>query len=240
MGRRYLAEFLGTWAIVFFGCGAMATLAGDPAAHLMVNLVFGLTVAAAIYALGHISAAHFNPAVTVAFAVAGRFPGRFVLPYIASQFAGAVVASGLHSFFFGAKAVGAKFGATVPGGPVGSVFGIEVALTFFLMLVIISVATDRRANGAIPGLAIGAAVTLCGLMGGPISGCSMNPARSLGPAIFAGGSPMASWWIYGLAPVVGAILAARVYEVIRGGDEHGMGAPNDLDNALRRIDQIPA
>ncbi|AIE86287.1 MIP/aquaporin family protein [Fimbriimonas ginsengisoli] len=237
MWRRYVAEGLGTFAIVFFGCGAIASLAGQPAAHLMVNAVFGLVVAASIYALGHISAAHFNPAVTVAFAVAKRFPWRYVPTYVASQLAGALAASGLHAVLFGGLAKAVGFGATQPTVDLARCLGIEATLTFFLMLVIISVATDRRANGAVPGLAIGMAVALCGLFGGPLTGCSMNPARSLAPALFAGGPALAAYWPYLVGPVIGACLAALVYEAIRGGDEHGQGAPNDLELALEKVRQ---
>ncbi len=235
MTRRYFAEFLGTFAIVFFGCGAIATLHGSPTAHFAVNAVFGLTVAATIYALGHISAAHFNPAVTFGFAVARRFPWRFVPAYIAAQVAAAIAASGLHALLFGSLAASASFGATVPAIDAFRAVGVEAVLTFFLMLVIISVATDRRVNGAVPGLAIGMAVTFCGLFAGPLTGCSMNPARSLGPALFAGGTPLSSYWIYVLGPVLGAGISALVYEAIRGGDHHGQGAPNDLEQSLEKI-----
>lgn len=235
MIRRYVAEFLGTFAIVFFGCGSMATLHGQPGAHLMVNAVFGLVVAASVYGLGHISAAHFNPAVSVGFAVARRFPWRYVLPYGLAQCLGAVTGSGLHALILGSAAKAATYGATVPSGNAAPSLALEALLTFFLMLVIVSVATDRRVNGAVPGLAIGMAVALCGLFGGPVSGCSMNPARSLGPALFAGGSAVGSLWLYVLGPMVGAAAAAVAYEWVRGGDEHGKNAPNDLEGALERI-----
>lgn len=213
--NRLVAEFLGTFAIVFFGCGAIITLKGESGAHFMVNVVFGLTVAASIYALGHISAAHFNPAVSVGFAMAKRFPWREVPSYIAAQAVGAVASTCLHAFLFGSVAKVAAFGSTIPASSVGTSLAIEVVMTFFLMLVIISVATDNRANPAISGIAIGMAVTLCGLFGGPISGCSMNPARSLGPAVFAQGASLSSYWIYVLAPMAGACVAARLYEWMR-------------------------
>lgn len=235
MNRRYVAEFLGTFAIVFFGCGSILSLVGKGDAHLMVNLVFGLVVAASIYALGHISAAHFNPAVTIAFAVAKRFPWKFVPGYVVAQMLGAIVASALHAFLLPGTAKAAAFGATIPSLDVSRALVTEVLLTFFLMLVIISVATDRRANGAIPGLAIGMAVALCGLFGGPLSGCSMNPARSLGPALYAAPMALPVLWIYFVGPVIGAVLGATIYEAIRGGDEHGQGAPNDLEMALEKV-----
>ncbi|RYG23205.1 MIP family channel protein, partial [bacterium] len=181
------------------------------------------------------SAAHFNPAVSVAFATAGRFPWRYVLPYVLAQVAGAVCASGVHALLFGDLARAARFGATVPVVDGFRAVGVEALLTFFLMLVIVSVATDRRVNGAVPGLAIGMAVALCGLFGGPLSGCSMNPARSFGPALFAGGAALSSLWIYVVGPVLGACAAAVLYEAIRGGDEHAQGAPNDLEVALEKV-----
>ena len=237
MGRRYAAEFLGTFAIVFFGCGSIATIGhgNGPTGHLIVNIVFGFTVAAMIYAVGHISAAHFNPAVTLGFASAGRFPWRFALPYCVSQLAGAITASGAHHLLIGAQARAAGFGATTPAVPAFSAAVIEALLTFFLMFVIISVATDKRVDGAVAGLAIGITVTLCGLFGGPLSGCSMNPARSVGPALFAGGQAFSSLWIYLIGPIIGAIAGALAYEAIRGSSEHAQGAPNDLFTALDEI-----
>ncbi len=224
MIRRLAAEFLGTFAIVFFGCGAIAT-GGSP---LAVNAVFGLVVAASVYALGHISAAHFNPAVSVAFALVRRFPWRAVAPYVAAQCLGAVLASSAHALLFPRLAAPVRYGATLPNVDLPRTVGVEALLTFFLMLVIVSVATDRRTDGAVPGLAIGMAVAACGLFGGPLTGCSMNPARSLGPALWSG----SVLWPYLLGPLVGAGLAALAYEAIRGGAEHGKGAPNDLAEAL--------
>ena len=242
MLRRYGAEFLGTFAIVFFGAGAIATFGpdGGAGARLAVNGVFGLTVAAMIYALGHLSAAHFNPAVTLGFAVARRFPWHFVLPYWAAQCGGAVLASLFHRLLLPDSAAKVQFGATTSTLPVGAVLGVEAVLTFFLMLVIISVATDRRVSEAIPGLAIGATVALCGLFGGPLSGCSMNPARSLGPALLAGGSALAQLWVYAAGPMLGAVAGALCYEALRGGEEHAQGAPNDLYQALKSINQPTA
>lgn len=236
MMRRYVAEFIGVFLIVFFGCGAVATLAGGgSAAHLAVNLVFGLTVAGAVFSLGHISAAHFNPAVSVAFAIAGRFPWRYVLPYILAQLLGALAGAALQGALFPVLAGAVAYGSTMPGMDVLRAAGIEATITFFLMLVIISVATDRRVNGAVPGLAIGGTVALCGLFAGPLTGSSMNPARSLGPALIAGGEAMQALPLYLIAPVIGAAAAALLYEAIRGGDEHAQGAPNDLEIALEKI-----
>ena len=129
---------------------------------------------------------------------------------------------------------GPGFGAHVPAGSLVRAVGVEGVLTFFLMLVIISVATDKRVNGAVPGLAIGLTVVFDVLIGGPITGGSMNPARSFGPALFAGGAALSSYWLYVVGPMLGAVIAARLYEVLRGSEEHAQGAPNDLFLALER------
>jgi MIP family channel proteins len=214
LSHRCIAEALGTFAIVFFGCGSIALIHGQ-LAGLPINLIFGLTVGTMIYALGHISAAHFNPAVTIGFAVSKRFPWRDVLPYIVAQVIGAIAASVLHAWLIADKMSPVNYGSTLPVLGMHQVLHVEAILTFFLMLVIISVATDNRAHPAIPGLAIGGFVALAGMFGGPLTGCSMNPARSLGPALLAGGPAIASYWLYIVGPVVGACLAVFVYEAIR-------------------------
>ena len=231
--RRYAAEFIGTFGIVFAPVALSATghFPGGDGGLMAAAWVSGLTVLAMVYALGHISAAHFNPAVTVGFAVAGRFPWQYVLPYAVAQLAGAFTAAGLVALLFGAG-----HGTHVPApGPAARAVGVEAMLTFFLMLVIIAVATDRRANGAVPGLAIGLTVVFDVLIGGPVTGGSMNPARSLGPALFAGGAALTHSWIYVVGPTLGAAVAARLYEAIRGGEEHAQGAPNDMYQALTDI-----
>lgn len=234
MNRRYLAELIGTFGIVFAPVALSASgrfHAGD-ASLGAAAWASGLSVLAMIYALGHLSAAHFNPAVTLGFAVAGRFPWRFVLPYWAAQVAGAVGAAVVTTVLFG----GTGYGVHVPAAalPPLRAVGIEATLTFLLMLVIISVATDRRVNEAVPGLAIGLTVVFCVLIGGPVTGGSMNPARSLGPALLAGGASLSHWWIYAVGPCVGATLAAVIYEAVRGGSTHSKGAPNDLAVALEQ------
>ena len=239
--QRYLAEALGTFAIVFAGCGAIISdrASGGAVTHPGIALAFGLVVAAMIFALGPISAAHFNPAVTLGFALARRFPWKHVPAYVGAQAAGALLASGLHALLYAGAAQRARFGATVPTVPFASAFGFEVVLTFLLMLVIMAVATDRRVPGAVPGLAIGGTVALDALFGGPVTGASMNPARSLAPALLARGEALAWLPIYLLAPCVGAALAAACFEALRDGSEHAQGAPADLDvktldEALRR------
>lgn len=234
--QRYLAEFLGTFALVFAGCGAAIsnTMTSGGVSHVGIALTFGFAVTAMIYALGPICAAHFNPAVTLGFAVARRFPWRHVPAYVAAQMSGALVASALHAALYGHLAGEAHFGATVPHVPIPAAFGFEVVLTLILMLVIMAVATDRRVPGSVPGLAIGLTVALCALFGGPATGASMNPARSLAPAMFAGGEALTTLPLYLIAPPLGAILAALCYELLRDGELHAQPAPADLDAALEQ------
>jgi MIP family channel proteins len=234
MMRRYIAEFVGTFGIVFAPVALSATgrFSGSDSGLIAAAWVSGLAVLAMIYALGHISAAHFNPAVTLGFAVARRFPWKYVLPYFIAEFLGAIAAAALAALFFGGGN-----GVHIPAS--GSLFravGIEAVLTFLLMLVIIAVATDRRANGAVPGLAIGLTVVCDVLIGGPLTGGSMNPARSLGPALFGGSAPLAVTWVYVVGPVLGAVVASLLYEAIRGGEQHAQGAPNDIYEALTEIE----
>ncbi len=228
MRRRCLAELIGTFGIVFapVALSASGRLSGGDPSLAAAAWTSGLAVLAMIYALGPISAAHFNPAVTLGFAVAGRFPWRGVLPYWAAQVAGSLLAAALASLLFGAGAWGIHIPA--PGVLPLRALGVEAALAFLLMLVIIAVATDRRVNGAVPGLAIGLTVVFAVWIGGPVTGGSMNPARSLGPAVMAGGAPLAAWWIYALGPCLGAALAARLYEAIRGGEQYAQSAPTSL------------
>lgn len=235
MLRRYAAEFVGTFGIVFAPVALSATghFAGGDSSLMAAAWVSGLTVLAMIYALGHISAAHFNPAVTLGFAVAGRFPWRYVFPYWLAELSGGILAAALAALLFGG---GHGVHSPAPG-PLSRAVVIEAVLTFFLMLVIIAVATDRRANGAVPGLAIGLTVVFDVVIGGPVTGGSMNPARSLGPALFGGSAPLAVYWVYVVGPALGAAVAARLYETMRGGEQHAQGAPNDLAVALDAIER---
>lgn len=209
---KALAEFIGTFALVFAGCGTVMVAERFPGSLSIgaVPVVFGLVVAAMIYAVGHISGAHFNPAVTAAFAVARHFPARQVAIYWIAQFAGAFTAIALLAFLL---PPGMSFGATLPMIAPIKAFLWEAVLTFFLMFVIIAVATDTRSEGTMAGAAIGATVMLCAFMGGPVTGASMNPARSLAPAVFQG--QLDVFWIYLIGPMIGAVTAAILYEAIR-------------------------
>jgi MIP family channel proteins len=204
--RAHAAEFLGVFALVFFGCGAIANGLEPPS----IAVAFGLVIAVMIYALGHISGAHFNPAVSVGFAVGGHFPWLRVVTYSAVQAAGAIAGAVALRLTLGPDA---SLGVTAPSGSDLQAFAWEVLLTFVLMLVITAVATDDRAVGQAAALAIGGAVALGALVGGPISGASMNPARSIGPALVAG--QFDALWIYVLAPIVGAVAASVSYRWMR-------------------------
>lgn len=226
MMRRYIAEFVGTFGIVFAPVALSATgrFSGSDSGLMAAAWVSGLAVLGMIYALGHLSAAHFNPAVTLGFAVAGRFPWRYVVPYWIAEFAGGIVAATLCAALFGGGS-----GVHHPAeGPLLRAVIVEAVLTFFLMLVIIAVATDKRAHGAVPGIAIGLTVVFDVLIGGPLTGGSMNPARTLGPALFGGTSALSVYWVYVVGPVLGAVSAAVLYEAIRGGEHHAQGAPDDI------------
>jgi aquaporin Z len=211
LSQKTLAEFLGTFAIIFLGCGSLMILERFP--HVLgptiVPIIFGVTVACMIYTMGHISGAHFNPAVTLAFTLTRHFPKSEILSYWLAQFLGGFFALLLLFVIF---PHGISFGATIPSIDIFNAFILEIVLTFFLMLVIVSVATDTRAEGTMAGVAIGGIVTVCSYVGGPLSGGSMNPARSLAPLIFEGKIHL--FWIYFLGPITGAILAAFVYRFI--------------------------
>jgi aquaporin NIP len=221
--RACIAECLGTFALVFIGPGACIAHHGHPddITHVGVALAFGGVVMIMVYGLGHISGAHINPAVTIAFTAIGRFPIRRIAPYITAQCTGALLASAAHLGIFGISAREAQFGATCPAGiSLGGAFILEFILTFILMLVIMAVATDPRVPRGVGGLAIGAAVCVDCLAAGKCCGASMNPARSLAPALFAGGEALEILWLYVCAPVLGALVAALAYERYLGTREH--------------------
>jgi aquaporin Z len=202
--RKLAAELIGTFTLVFAGTGAIIInhVSGGVVSHVGIGLTFGLIVLAMIYALGEVSGAHLNPAVTLGFFAARRFHGRWVVPYIASQVCGAVLASLLLWLMFPAHPT---LGATLPAGGEMQSLVLETVLTFILMFVILSVSTGAKEKGITAGIAVGAVIALEALFAGPISGASMNPARSLAPALV-------SWhlehlWIYLVAPVLGALAS---------------------------------
>ena len=202
--NKFFAEAVGTFALVFAGCGAIVVndLYGGSLGHAGVSVVFGLIVMAMIYAIGNISGAHINPAVTLAFTAAGRFEKQLVLPYIVSQLAGALMAAVLLRVLFPEHGT---LGATLPSGSLWQSFMMEVVLSFLLMFVILNVSTGHMEKGIMAGVAVGGTVALEALIGGPVSGASMNPARSFGPALISG--QLDALWIYILAPVAGMLLA---------------------------------
>ena len=209
--NKYLAELIGTFALVFCGTGAIVInqQTGGIVTHVGIAITFGLIVMAMIYALGDISGAHLNPAVTIAFTIAKRFDVKQTLPYIMSQLIGAFIASFTLRILFPSNDT---LGATLPSGTDMQSFLLEVILSFFLMLVIINVATGSKEQGMFAGLAIGFTVLLEAMFAGPVCGASMNPARSIAPAIVSG--HLEHLWIYIVAPILGAGLAIPIYKIL--------------------------
>jgi len=210
--KPLLAELLGTFALVFAGTGAIVIndLTQGSIGHAGIALTFGLVVMAMIQTFGDISGAHFNPAVSLAFAVAGKLPWARVPGFVGAQCMGAVLASGLLRLLFPSHEL---LGATLPSGPVTQSFILEVVLTAMLMLTILSVSTGAKEKGITAALAIGAVVALEAMFAGPICGASMNPARSLAPALVSG--HLDHLWLYLLAPVIGALLAVPLCVGVR-------------------------
>jgi aquaporin NIP len=210
--RAMVAEAIGTFALVFAGCGAiMVDAKAHALGHVGVAITFGLVIMFGIYAVGHISGAHFNPSVTFAFALSRHFPWSRAVGYWGAQLIGAIVAAAV---LRGSLGNIADVGATLPSGSQAQSFLWELVLTFFLMFVIMAVATDTRAVGEAAAIAVGGTVGLDAMFGGPISGASMNPARSIGPALVSGN--LHALWLYIVAPICGASLAALAYQFVRG------------------------
>ena len=213
--KKYIAESVGTFGLVFCGAGAVTIdeITGGAVTHVGIAITFGLIIMTMIYALGDISGAHFNPAVTLGFAISKSFPWKEVLPYFLSQCAGAFIASLILKLLFPAAVL---LGTTLPAGSDLQSFVLEIILTFFLVFVILRVATGTKEQGMFAGLAIGGTILLDAMFGGPVSGASMNPARSLAPAIVSGNCE--HLWIYLTAPFIGALIAAFIYVVLKNKD----------------------
>jgi aquaporin Z len=223
--RRAAAEALGTFFLVLIGPGAATvnSFSGGALGPVGIALAFTFVVTAMIYALGHLSGAHINPAVTLGFWSVRRFPAGEVLPYIVAQCSGAVAAA------FGLRAVfgtAGGLGATLPQVSSGATFAVEWLLSFGLMFVIMAVATDQRVSDGFAPLAVGLTVGFCALMGGPVTGASMNPARSLGPAL--AGDLWVGHWIYWLAPISAMMVGARTYELLRSAHPPRSPAPGTV------------
>jgi aquaporin Z len=211
--RKFTAELFGTFALVFAGTGAIITndVSGGTVTHVGISLTFGLIVLAMIYTFGEVSGAHLNPAVTIGFWFAGRFSAQLVLPYILSQCIGAVLASVCLRLLFPQHPT---LGATIPAASAMQSFLFELLLTAILMLVVLSVSTGEKEKGAIAGMTVGSLIALEALFAGPISGASMNPARSLAPALLS--SRIETLWIYLTAPIIGALLAIPACQCVKG------------------------
>ncbi len=209
--RKYFAEFIGTFALVFCGTGAIVIndVTGGTVTHVGVAITFGLIVTAMIYAFGKISGAHINPAVSIAFAVTDRFNEKQVAPYIIAQVGGALFASLILAFLFKEHE---GLGATLPAGDWHQTFILEIILTYFLMVVILFV-SQNKAVTEFTGLAVGFVVLLEAMFAGPITGASMNPARSIAPALISGN--LTHLWMYIVAPVIGALLASGTWFLLR-------------------------
>lgn len=210
--QKVVAEIIGTFFLIFIGCGAVVIdkKTNGSITHLGVSLVWGLAAMIIIYSTGHVSGAHLNPAVTLAFAAVRRFPWTQVPAYIGAQVFAAICAGFVLRLMFGDVA---HIGATVPSGSDMQSFVLEIFVTYLLMFVISAVATDTRAIGELAGMAVGATIAMNVAISGPISGASMNPARTLGSAV--AGNKYTSIWIYMVAPILGAILGALSYNMIR-------------------------
>lgn len=211
--RRMAAEAFGTFALVFAGTGAIVVneTSGGAITHGGIAVTFGLIVLAMIYAIGDVSGCHLNPAVTMGFYVARRFEGRMVVPYLLSQCAGAILASITLRLMFPASST---LGATNPADGAMQSFVMEFLLTLILMFVILSVSVGAKEKGMLAGVAIGAVITLEAMFGGPVSGASMNPARSLAPALVS--MRFENLWIYLVAPIIGAVASVALCRCIHG------------------------
>ncbi len=221
MRRQWMAEALGTFFLVFVGCGAIAVneVRSGAVTHVGISIVFGLIVLAMVYTFGEASGAHINPAVTLGFWSVGRFPGRSVPGYIGAQCAGAFIAAVLLKLLFpGSRTLG----ATHPSGTEWQSCLLEGVLTFLLMYVVLSVSRGAKEKGITAGIVVGAIIALEALFAGPICGASMNPARSLAPAVMSGS--VGDLWIYFVGPIAGALLAGVAFGFVEGPNAQALPA----------------
>lgn len=218
--KKYVAEAIGTYTLVFAGTGAVVVdgVADGALGLVGIAMVFSLVIMAMIYSIGDISGAHINPAVSIAACVRGGFPVAEVVPYLVAQCAGALAASASLKLLFPEVA---SLGATLPSGTIGQSLAFEMILTFFLLFVVFGVTAPGKAEALLAGLAIGGTVGFEVFLGGPISGASMNPARSIGPAVMGG--QMQHLWVYLVGPIAGAVLAALVTRYLRSDGEKAGG-----------------
>lgn len=227
MKKRFLAEMVGTFGVCFLSIALSASGKFPGGDHSLSAGAWasGLAVIAMIYSFGHLSGAHFNPAVTLGFAVAGRFPWNRVAFYSLAQVIGAILAMSLSVLIFGSAVSGAHLPAT--NLTIVQTLVTEATLSFLLMCIIMAAATDTRFPPGLGGLAIGLGVVSLIYVGGPVTGASMNPARSLAPALVSGGAALSHWWLYLVGPCIGTSLAARFYETIRGDSSTGRSNPRE-------------
>src|SRR5216684_5265983 len=221
--KRYIAELIGTFVLVFGGCGA-AVLAGDKIGFGGVALAFGFSLLAMVYAIGPIAGCHINPAVTLGLLLAGKFELKYVPGYVVAQIAGAILAAGVLLIVAGGTSAGYNpsvagfaangYGAHSPGGyDLAAAFTAEVVLTFFLVFTVLG-ATDLKAPVGFAGIPIGIVLVLIHLVGIPVTNTSVNPARSIGPAVFVGGWALSQLWLFILAPLIGAVIASLLYKAV--------------------------
>lgn len=212
--KKYVAEFIGTFVLVFFACGTAAAIGCDePANYLAVAIVFGLVIVAMAYSVGNVSGCHINPAVSIAMLVSGKMSVTDFIGYIVAQFLGAIVGAAAMIPFLGNDC---GFGANALfEGSIGKSLAIEVILTFVFVFAILGV-TSKIENSSVAGLVIGLSLTLVHILGIHFTGTSVNPARSFGPALFAGGDALSSVWVFIVAPLVGGVLAALCYKFLDG------------------------
>ncbi len=213
--KKYISECIGTFALIFCGTGAMTIneVTGGDVTHVGIAITWGFIVIAMIYAFGDISGAHFNPAVSIAFAFAKKFSWKEVPKYILAQILGAFLASLLLLFLFPTSEF---YGATIPTIDPMRAFVLEIILTFILMLTIINVSTGSKEVGVVAGIAIGGVVLLEAMFAGPVTNASMNPARSIAPAVVSGN--LQHLWLYIIAPVIGAVLAIFTCKLVKDDD----------------------